>query len=258
MRDTLKISIITVCFNSALTILDTIESVRIQSYRNKEHLVIDGKSTDDTLSIVEANRHPGLVVFSEPDQGIYDAMNKGLIRATGDVVGFLNADDLYADNEVLGHLAAVFESSDVDACFGDLVYVTLDNNKIVRYWKSRPFEIGSFARGWCPAHPTFYVRRSVVERLGLFDLSYRLAADVEFMMRYLERGGVSAKYLPRVQVRMRVGGATNKSWGNIMRQNQEILSALQKHELPCSTTSYWVHKLSSRLWQRLTGAMRGE
>jgi glycosyltransferase involved in cell wall biosynthesis len=252
-----KITVITVAFNSATTIADTLRSVAHQSHPDVEHLVIDGKSRDDTVPVVEANRHPGLVMWSEPDKGIYDAMNKGLTRATGEVVGFLNADDFYADEEVLAQVAAVFEDPGVEACFGDLVYVTSDNRKIVRYWKSKPHAQGSFARGWCPAHPTFYVRRSVVERLGLFDLSYRLAADTEFMMRYLERGRIRSVYVPRVQVRMRLGGATNKNWGNIVRQNQEIFHALQKNEVRYSTLSFWAHKLASRLWQRLAGSVAG-
>jgi glycosyltransferase involved in cell wall biosynthesis len=146
--------------------------------------VIDGRSTDDTVQVLEAHRHPNLVLRSEPDKGIYDAMNKGLSRATGEVIGLLNADDFYADANVLARVAKAFEDApSVEACFGDLVYVSEDNRKVVRYCKSRPYDKGSFARGWSPAHPTFYIRRSALERLGQFDLTYRLAADTEFMMR---------------------------------------------------------------------------
>lgn len=251
-----KISVITVSYNSAATIADTVRSVASQTHPDIEHLVIDGRSTDDTVQVVEVHRHPNLVLTSEPDKGIYDAMNKGLNRATGDVIGFLNADDFYADADVLARVAKAFEDDpSVEACFGDLVYVSEDNRKVVRYWKSRPYEKGSFARGWCPAHPTFYIRRSALERLGLFDLTYRLAADTEFMMRYLERGGVRSAYIPHVQVRMRVGGATNQSWRNIVRQNREIFHALQKNGVPHFATSFWAHKLASRLWQRLAGLL---
>lgn len=250
-----KISVITVSYNSAATIADTLRSIASQTHPDVEHWVVDGNSKDDTLAVVEAYRHPSLRMSSESDKGIYDAMNKGMAWATGDIVGFLNADDLYADTQVLTRVAAAFEDPEVDACFGDLIYVTEDNRKVVRYWKSRPFSPGSFARGWCPAHPTFYVRRSVIERLGLFDLSYRLAADTEFMMRYLERGHVRSTYIPHVQVRMRVGGATNQSWSNIAQQNREIFHALRKHGVPHRTLSFWAHKLASRLWQRLTGSM---
>lgn len=249
----MKISVITVSYNSAATIADTVSSVANQTYQNIEHLVVDGKSTDATLQVVQAHQHPNLVVSSEPDSGIYDAMNKGLRRATGEIVGFLNADDFYADNEVVERIAAAFADPGVEACFGDLLYVTQDTRKVVRYWKSRPFNKGDFARGWCPAHPTFYIRRSALERLGLFDQTYRLAADVEFMMRYLECGDVRSVYIPHVQVRMRVGGATNQSWQGILRQNREIFHALRKNDIPYSAVSFWGRKLVSRLVQRFMG-----
>lgn len=250
----MKITVITVSYNSAATIADTLRSVASQTHSETEHLVIDGQSIDGTLEVVESHRHPNLVVSSEPDKGIYDAMNKGLSRATGVVIGFLNADDFFADVKVLARVAEQFAKDHrIEACFGDLVYVSEDNRKVVRYWKSHPFEKGSFARGWCPAHPTFYIRRSALERLGQFDLTYRLAADVEFMMRYLERGDVQSVYIPEVQVRMRVGGATNQSWHNILQQNCEIFHALQKHAIPYHLSSFWIHKLTSRLWQRLAG-----
>lgn len=250
----MKISVITVSYNSATTIADTVRSVAGQMHPDIEHLVIDGLSTDDTVKVVEANRHLNLVLSSEKDAGIYDAMNKGLTRATGEVIGFLNADDFFADAEVLARVAKTFEAdSRIEACFGDLVYVTEDNRKVVRYWKSRPYKIGCFARGWSPAHPTFYIRRSALDRLGQFDLAYRLAADTEFMMRYLERGAVRSAYIPHVQVRMRVGGATNQSWRNIARQNREILEAFKKNSIPYSLPTFVLHKLASRFWQRLAG-----
>lgn len=250
----MKITVITVSYNSAGTIADTVCSVANQTHPDVEHLVIDGRSTDGTVQVVEAHRHPNLVLSSEPDKGIYDAMNKGLSRATGDVIGFLNADDFYADVDALARVAKAFEEDPrVDACYGDLLYVTEDNQSVVRYWKSRPFVPGSFARGWSPAHPTFYIRRSALERLGGFDLSYRLAADTELMMRYLEKGRVRSAYIPEVQVHMRVGGATNRSLRNIFLQNQEILRALKKNGVPYSLVSFVVHKLASRFSQRWAG-----
>lgn len=250
----MKISVITVSYNSAATIADTVRSVACQSHTDIEHLVIDGLSTDDTVKVVESNRHPNLMLSSEPDMGIYDAMNKGLARATGDIIGFLNADDFFADAEVLTRVAQAFESDPrIEACFGDLVYVSEDNRKVVRYWKSRPYEKGNFAHGWCPAHPTFYIRRTALNRLGQFDLNYRLAADAEFMMRYLERGGIQSTHIPHIQVRMRLGGATNQSWRNIVRQNREILQAFKKNCIPYSLSSFVLHKLASRVWQRLAG-----
>jgi glycosyltransferase involved in cell wall biosynthesis len=249
-----KISVITVSYNSADTIADTVRSVASQSHTDIEHLVIDGLSIDDTVKVVEVNRHPNLVLSSEPDMGIYDAMNKGLTRATGEVIGFLNADDFFADTDVLMRVAQAFESDpNIEACFGDLVYVSEDNRKVVRHWKSRPFKKGSFARGWCPAHPTFYIRRTALKRLGQFDLSYRLAADAEFMMRYLERGGIQSKHIPHIQVRMRLGGATNQNWRNVVRQNREILQAFKKNCVPYSLSSFVLQKLASRVWQRMAG-----
>jgi len=246
-----KITVITVSFNSAATIADTLRSVASQTHPNIEHLVIDGQSTDNTAQVVEANWHANLLLSSEPDKGIYDAMNKGLSRATGDVVGFLNADDFYADADVVARVAKAFEDDpSVEVCFGDLLYISKDKQSVFRYWKSQPFIKGSFARGWSPAHPTFYIRRSALARMGGFDLSYRLAADNEMMMRYLEKGRVSSVYIPQVQVHMRVGGETNRSLCNIFRGNKEIFRALQKNGVPYSLISFLLYKLVSRLRQR--------
>jgi glycosyltransferase involved in cell wall biosynthesis len=245
----LKISIITVSFNSAATIADTVKSVASQTYTNIEHLVIDGQSRDDTVSVVEANRHNGLRLISEPDGGIYDAMNKGLSLSSGDVIGFLNSDDFYADSSVLEKIASVFQDLSVEASYADLVYVSQDNSRVDRYWKSKPYKKGDFAKGWAPAHPTFYIRRSALDRLGLFDLSFKLAADTEFMIRYLERGGVKSVYIPHILVRMRLGGATNQSWSNIYKQNREIFLAFQKNGLSYTSSYFWLNKLMSRAKQ---------
>lgn len=248
----MKISVITVSYNSAATIADTVRSVGSQSYQNIEHLVIDGQSKDSTIAVVETNCHPSLILNSEPDKGIYNAMNKGLSRATGEVIGFLNSDDFYADATVLEKVAAAFEDESVEACFADLVYVTPDKSRVARYWKSKHFIKGDFAKGWCPAHPTFYIRRTALQRLGVFDESFKLAADVEFMMRYLESGAIKSVYVPYVFVRMRLGGATNQSWGNVWKQNKEIFEALKKNCVPFSAFSFWMHKILSRAWQYLS------
>ena len=254
----MKITVITVSYNAATTIADTLCSVASQTHTDIEHLVFDGQSTDNTVQVVEANWHSDLVFVSEPDKGIYDAMNKGLSHATGEVIGFLNADDLYADDDVVARVARTFEDNpNVEACFGDLLYVTKDNQSVVRFWKSKPFLTGSFARGWAPAHPTFYIRRSALSRLGGFDITYHLASDTEMMMRYLEKGMVRSAYIPQVQVRMRVGGVTNRNLGNIFRQNQEILKAFKKNDVPYSLILYLLYKLASRFWQRLA-ALRFE
>ena len=247
------ITVITVAYNSDATIGETLGSVARQTYSDVECLVIDGASNDQTVEAAKARAPLRTRIISEPDTGIYDAMNKGFRLASGEIIGFLNADDMFADDRVLSRVSAAFEDPEIEACFGDLLYVTEDNRSVVRYWKSRPFVIGSFARGWSPAHPTFYIRRSALERFGGFDLSYRLAADTELMMRYLEKGGVRSVYIPQVQIRMRVGGATNRSLRNIFRQNQEIFRALKKNDVPYSLVSFMLHKLASRFWQRWAG-----
>lgn len=251
----MKITIITICYNSAKTISDTLKSVREQTHNNIEHIVVDGGSKDKTLEVVAtAGQHVAKLV-SERDNGIYDAMNKGLALATGEIVGFLNSDDFFVDSSVLTKIASVFQDESVDACYGDLVYVSQDSSRVVRYWRSKPFVNGIFAKGWCPAHPTFYVRKSVIDRLGFFDQSFKLAADMEFMMRYLEHGKIHSVYIPDVLVKMRVGGATNQSWKNIVLQNKEIFIALQKNGMQFSKLLFLLRKLTSRLGQFIAGRL---
>lgn len=243
----MRISLITVCFNSAKTIGKTLHSVRQQTYQNIEHIVIDGGSSDGTLRVVSAEGCHVAKVVSERDEGIYDAMNKGISLATGDIIGFINADDFYASNEVCAKIAQVFKDSIVDACYADLCYVSQSNiSAIKRYWQSSEFHLGAFGRGWCPPHPTFFVRREIYERYGGFNLSYKIAADVELMMRFLEVHKLKAKYIPEVMVKMRLGGTTNNSLGNIFRQNQEILRALRCHGLNSSMLGLFRYKLISR------------
>lgn len=252
----MKISVITVSFNSARTIKNTLDTVAMQTYTDIEHLVIDGASKDGTVEMVLNHANPLIRLISEPDKGIYDAMNKGLMLASGEIIGFLNSDDVYADAAVLAEIAYAFQDPAVDVSYADLVYVSQDNRHVVRYWKSKSFSKYDFARGWCPAHPTFYVRKSVIERLGLFDQSYKLAADVEFMMRYLELGHVRAAYIPRVLVHMRLGGATNQSWKNIVQQNKEIFAALRKNSVPFSRVWFVANKVVNRLNQFVVGLIR--
>jgi len=248
----LKISIITVCYNSAATIEDTILSVASQNHKNIEHIIIDGASTDGTMEVIARHRHALAVVVSEPDQGVYDAMNKGLRHASGDVVGFLNADDVYMDEEAVSHIAKAFHDTEVDACYADLIYVESDNpQNLVRSWKSRPFSPGLFKRGWMPAHPTFFVRRRIYEKYGGFDLQYRLQADFELTMRFLEIYRIRSVYIPKVLVRMRMGGLTNRSVLNVLRGNIEAYRACRKNGFMV-TPFFMVRKVLSRLPQYLT------
>lgn len=246
----MKISVITVCFNSAETIADTLKSIVIQTHGEIEQIVIDGGSSDSTLTLVRAQALPGAIVISEPDNGIYDAMNKGIALATGDVIGFINADDFYPSPGVLAVVASAFESSGADCCYGDLCYVKQEDiSKIVRFWRAAPFSPGLFSRGWCPPHPTFFVRREVYARLGGFDLSFKIGADIELMARYLEVGRISNHYIPKVLVHMRMGGTTNRNFSNIVRQNLEIRRGFLALGLGFSWWRFMGNKVVSRALQ---------
>ncbi len=247
----MKISIVTAAYNSAGTIADAVGSLIAQSYKALEYIVVDGGSTDKTCSIVHSFGNKVSLVVSEPDNGIYDAMNKGIRLATGDIVGTLNSDDMYADNSVLAKVAAVFEDPSVDVCYGDLVYVAYEDvTKIARVWKSAPYAQGMFLRGWVPPHPTFFVRRSVYEKYGVFDLSFPLAADFELMLRYLHCLKLKSACIPETLVRMRLGGATNKNIGNIVKQNIEIFEAGKKNNVPLGLR-FFLGKFYDRLVQYL-------
>lgn len=248
MPDNLKVTIITVCFNSEETIADTIKSVISQNYSNIEHIVVDGASNDKTLEIVRMFPDNEVLIVSEPDRGIYDAMNKGISLATGDIVGFLNADDFYADDNVIQEIVNVFSDSTIEACYSDLVYVDKDNiNTVVRYWKSRHYRDGLFSKGWVPPHPTFFTRRELYDRLGDFDLTFPIAADFELMLRFIACNKVKTHYIPHVTVHMRLGGTSNKSIKNIIRQNIEIRKAIMKNGIKTSVGFY-----SCRVVDKLT------
>jgi glycosyltransferase involved in cell wall biosynthesis len=242
-----SITIITSVYNGSSTIGDCLNSVNSQTMP-AEHIIIDGASTDNTLEIVR-RISPHTRIVSEPDNGIYDAMNKGIRLATGDIVGILNSDDFYAGSQVLEMVTKVFANSKIDACYSDLVYVhQKKKDRIVRYWKSCPYHDGLFEKGWVPPHPTFFVRREVYERLGLFDLNFRIAADFELMARFLGHHNIRTIYLPQVTVHMRLGGTTNKSIRNIIKQNIEIIRALKKNKLQISPL-FPAYKLIDRFSQ---------
>lgn len=229
----MKLSIITVVFNNEKTIKDAIESVLKQTYENIEHVVIDGNSSDKTVSIIRKYENKLGFFNSEKDNGIYDAMNKGILAANGDVIGILNSDDLYQDDTVIQTVMNQFlQNPTLDIVYGDLVYVKSDNvNKIVRHWKSYSYYNSFFENGNVPPHPSLFVRRSVYQKAGLFDLDFKLAADYEFMLRIFKKYNFNSKYINRVIVKMRLGGATNQSFLNIKRQNIEILNAWKKNSL---------------------------
>jgi len=231
----LKFSLITVSYNAAATIRDTIKSVVAQSHPDIEYLVVDGGSKDETVRVAEEYRDRIAVLVSERDAGIYNAMNKGIRLARGDVVAFLNADDFYADDGVIARVDAALESSGSDCLYADLDYVATDDpGRVVREWRSRPFAPGDFGRGWHPAHPTFFAKRHVFERLGGFDEDLRISADYELMLRFLEAGRITSTYLPSVLVKMRDGGHSNRSVMNILKANIECYRSFGKNNLPVS------------------------
>lgn len=205
----MKISIVTPCFNSCKTIAQTIESVLAQDCEDVEYIVIDGGSTDGTADIVRSYGDKITNFVSEADSGIYEAMNKGVKMASGDVVGIVNSDDFYPDNGVLSKVMDMFKASDTQTLYGDLVYVDGgDTDKVVRRWRSGEYRAGSFRWGWHPPHPSFFVRREVYERLGYFKEELRISADYELMLRFLHFGGVSTVYMHDVLVKMRTGGVS--------------------------------------------------
>lgn len=244
----MKVSVVTASFNSAATIGHTLRSVDDQTHSDIEHLIIDGGSRDATLAIVTATKSRVTTVLSEPDRGIYDAMNKGLLRAAGDIVGTLNSDDFYTTEHVIATVVEAFAADPaLDAVYGDLCYVSQrDERQVVRYWRSSAYEGGAFLRGWVPPHPTFFARRRVYEHFGGFDLHYRLAADFELMARLFEIHRIRTVHIPRVLVNMRLGGATNRNWANVMEQNREIWRALKVHGLKPSLPRFALGKLLSR------------
>ena len=217
----MKISIITACYNSAATVGDTLQSVSLQTYDNIEHIIVDGASTDNTIEIVGYFPHVSKVV-SEKDKGIYDAMNKGIALATGDVIGILNSDDVYTDRNVISKVMKEFQKENTDAVYGDLQYVKFnDLQKVTRTWHSGKFSKRKFYYGWMPPHPTFFVTREVYEKVGNFNCSLRSAADYEFMLRVLLKNDFNVRYIPEVLVKMRTGGISNATLKHRLRANRE-------------------------------------
>jgi glycosyltransferase involved in cell wall biosynthesis len=209
----LKISLITVVYNAHNSIKRCIESVLAQNYTNVEYIIIDGGSTDGTLQIIEQYKPYITIFLSETDKGIYDAMNKGIKLATGDIIGTLNSDDFFADNDVLNQIVKAFEQNKTDTVYGNLDYIDT-KSKIIRKWLSGKYSEGLFNWGWMPPHPTFYCRRLLFERLGAYDLQYGTAADYELMSRFIHLNKVSTYYLNKTMVKMTIGGASNKTLAN--------------------------------------------
>jgi len=229
---TMKVSIITVCLNSAETIEDTIRSVLVQNYKEIEYIVIDGCSIDGTLEILAKYQGGISRCISEPDRGVYDAMNKGIKLATGDIVGFLNAGDFYAVETAISQIATSFQKNDCEVVYADLEYVAEDSpSKTVRRWKSQPYQEGLFEKGWHPPHPTFFVKKCIFDEYGSFDLRYDIGADYELMLRFLKKHSIRSCYIPSVLVKMRTGGKSNKNLWQIIKANIECFKAWKRNGL---------------------------
>ena len=218
----MNVSIITVCYNSVSTIEDTINSIGAQDYPQIEHIIIDGDSTDGTQRVIEKYKNRIQQFISEPDEGIYDAMNKGIELATGDVIGILNSDDVYSNSSVISKVMASFVENDAQAVYADLEYVDKDDlSKVIRYWKSREYVTGDFYHGWMPAHPTFFLKKSCYIEYGHYLTDFRISADYELMLRMIEKHQIRTSYLPESIVKMRVGGESNVSLKNRWKANRE-------------------------------------
>jgi glycosyltransferase involved in cell wall biosynthesis len=228
----MKVSLITVSYNSEDTIEETFLSVFSQKDVDLEYIVIDGGSKDNTLAIIEQYKDRIDYFLSEKDKGIYDGMNKGLKMATGDVIGILNSDDVLAGETILSDVVGAFEQTNADGLYGDLVYVNRDDLfKVTRKWVSGNYKDGDFKKGWMPPHPTFYVKRDVYERYGVFNLNFSSAADYEIMLRFIHKHKIRVAYLPKVMVKMRQGGKSNASLSNRLKANREDRKAWEVNGL---------------------------
>ena len=248
----MKISIITVCYNSVSTIRDTFESVLNQTYSDIEYVVVDGISNDGTISIIkeyEQKFNGRMKWISEPDNGLYDAMNKGIKITTGDIVGILNSDDIFFDYTVLEKIRIAFSNSeDICAVYADLYYVYTDNmNIIARKWITGKQKL--FKTGWHPAHPALYIKKEIYDKYGLFNLNYKLASDFEIMLRFIDKYKVNIVYLPEVIIKMRLGGKTNKNIKNIFLQNIEIIRAFKENNIDVDLYLYTIRRFVSKIKQ---------
>ena len=236
----MKISVVTVVWNRHETVAESICSTQAQTWEDREHVIQDGGSTDGTLEIIRALADDRTRLESERDGGIYDAINCGIFRATGDVIGVMHSDDTFANNRVLETIANAMADPGLDGVYGDLDYVSAsDPSKILRHWKAGEYHPRLLKRGWMPPHPTLYLRRDVFEKWGAYDTQYNIAADYDAMLRWLAKGGVRLAYIPEVLVKMRVGGESNSSLANIWMKSCEDYKALVRNEVGGIRTLIW-------------------
>jgi glycosyltransferase len=226
------ISIVTAIFNSIDTIQSSIDSFKKQSFNKKKLIIVDGKSTDGSFEVLEKNRKIFYKYIRESDSGVYDALNKGFKLAKGDVVGLLHSDDFYANNDVLKKISKLFSNPKVDIVYGDLDYVSKDDpNKIIRHWNAGEFSLDKLKLGWMPPHPSFLIRKKLLNQIGFFDTRYKIAADYDFMLRALTQKNVNVVYLPEVLIKMRVGGMSNRSLKNILLKSYEDYQIIRHHKI---------------------------
>ncbi|MEO6882670.1 MAG: glycosyltransferase family 2 protein [Bacteroidia bacterium] len=244
MISPLKISIITVCFNSEATIEETLKSVISQDYPNIEYIVIDGKSTDATLFIIEKYRNNIQKFISEKDEGLYFAINKGIEMASGEVIGILHSDDFYMNKNVLTKVMKLFTETQSDSVYGDLQYIDNVSNKIIRHWKAGHYSENLFLKGWMPPHPSFFVLKKIFFQYGFFNTIFQSAADYELMLRFLHKHKISTHYLPEVLVKMRVGGKSNASFINRIKANKEDRFAWKINNLQPNFLTLWLKPFS--------------
>jgi len=255
MKNNPLVSIITVVFNNKDTIESTIKSVLGQTYKNIEYIVVDGGSTDGTVDVIKKYDKYISKWVSEPDNGIYDAMNKGLKLATGDIVGFLNADDVLNSNDCISAIVKTFEENDVDAVYGDNVHSDRNNlNKIVRYWDAKEYDVNNFKKGWMPPHPLFCAKKQIYNKYGYYRTDLKIAADYELMFRFLYKYRVKAKYLPKVTVKVRTGGISNRNIKNILIANYEVYKSWRLNGFYVSPFII-IRKLLSKIKQFLRGSI---
>lgn len=240
----MKVSIITVTYNSANTILDTVQSVLEQTYTDIEYIIVDGKSTDNTIEKLAPFKEKISKIVSEKDRGMYDGLNKGIDMATGDIIGILNSDDFYTDSGVIKEVVDMFLSTKCEALYADLDYVDAeDTSKIIRKWNSGEYKSGDFFKGWMPPHPTFFVKKEVYQKFGKFTLELRSAADYELMLRLIHKNGILLSYLKRVIVKMRVGGMSNVSFKNRIKANIEDRKAWEINGIKPKFYTLWLKPL---------------
>lgn len=246
----MKVSLITGTYNSAEFIKDCVTSINNQDYDNIEHIIIDGASKDNTVNIIKETPNRVAKIISEPDEGIYDAMNKGIRNTTGDIVGILNSDDFYNSNEVISRVVEAFETQGVDCVYGNLYYVLQDDpNVIKRKWVTGPYNPKKgFKSGWHPAHPSFFVKKELYDKYGVFNKSFKIAADFELMLRFIEKHKAKSAYINTPIVRMRLGGESNRSLKNIYNGNKDCIQAFKVNNLPVSFL-YPIKRLVPKLTQ---------